>query len=472
MLNKSKAQKAKELLELLNKKSTKQNKIKNQNITDISIKNDKNTTINFVDCGKNLINYNKKDIKYIYINNQIYFKARDLAKILGYIDTDDSIRKHIDQQDKFELSTLTPGESPGVLKTNEYHNFKTQIGSELLNTIFINESGLYSLIFGSKKIEALNFKHWVTSEVLPSIRKNGYYEIIKPHNYLKDDLEKYRDKNCVYILNVKDDIYKYGQSHKLSNRLCEHVRKLDYINIVKIYEMDSINDILNLENKIKNLTKELKINITYNSGIEFFELHNVIKLNQLLDQIDSISNEIKQNNKLLNNQMKIENLTLIEIEKTKQLEIDYLKTTKTLELQNENLKLQIELLKLQKNQSNTNIDKPKSLIQHILDSKINNNDQTNSTQIINSNITINETIDKNKSCVDCGCDIYHSSIRCGKCENKKRLSDSLANNTRPSFAQLEADLIELKSYVKVSKKYGVSDNCIRKWINKYKSFSI
>ena len=76
---------------------------------------------------------------------------------------------------------------------------------------------------------------------------------------------------------------------------------------------------------------------------------------------------------------------------------------------------------------------------------------------------------ENKSCIDCGHDIYHSSIRCGKCENKKRLSDSLANNTRPSFAQLEADLIELQSYVKVSKKYGVSDNCIRKWINKYKS---
>ena len=153
--------------------------------------------------------------------------------------------------------------------------------------------------------------------------------------------------------------------------------------------MDSINDILNLEDKIKNLTKELKINITYNSGIEFFQISNIIKLNKLLDQIDSLANEIKQNNKLVCNQMKIENLTLIEMEKTKQAEIYYLKSIKTLELQNENLKLQIELLTLQKNQINTN-DKPKSLIQQILDSKL-NNDQNNSTQIINSNITINET---------------------------------------------------------------------------------
>jgi len=248
--------------------------------------------------------------------------------------------------------------------------------------------------------------------------------------------------------------------------------------------MDSINDILNLEDKIKNLTKEQKINTTYNSGIEFFQISNIIKLNKILDQIDSMANEIKQNNKLVSNQLKIENLTLIEMEKTKQAEIDYLKTVKTLELQNDNLKLQIELLTLQKNLSNVNVDKPKSLIQQILDSKI-KNDQTNSTQIINSNITINETTEKSKSCVDCGCDIYPSSIRCGKCENKKRLIDSLASNSRPalpcgssrardspSLSQLEADLAELKSYVQVGKKYGVSDNCIRKWMNKYRSLNV
>ncbi len=121
-----------------------------------------------------------------------------------------------------------------------------------------------------------------------------------------------------------------------------------------------------------------------------------------------------------------------------------------------------------------------SLIQKLIDAKIiGNKIEVNITEEINEK-TLNGTKkvitqakitnnNSSKSCVDCGCDIYHSSIRCGKCENKKRLSDSLANNTRPSFAQLEADLIELKSYVKVSKKYGVSDNCIRKWINKYKS---
>jgi len=468
LLIKSKAPKAKELLELLKNKSLKENIIEN----DEEINTDTtNKIVNFVDCGKNIINFNGLKCKYFFYNDLIYFKAKDVAELLEYDDTDQAIRKNIENKNKFELGNFTPVLQKGVLKSNELYFIKSQLGNEAPNTIFINETGFYCLIFGSKKKEALHFRNWVTSEVLPSIRKNGYYEMIKPHAYLKDDLEKYKDKSCVYILNVIDDIYKYGQSHRLNNRLCQHKKNIDYLNIVRIYEMDSINDILNLEDKIKNLSKELKINTTYNSGIEFFKISNIIKLNKILDQIDSMANEIKQNNKLISNQLKIENLTLIEMEKTKQAEIDYLKTVKTLELQNDNLKLQIELLTLQKNISNVNIDKPKSLIQQILDSKI-KNDQTNSTQIINSNITINETTEKSKSCIDCGCNIYPSSIRCGKCENKKRLIDSLASNSRPSLSQLEADLAELKSYVQVGKKYGVSDNCIRKWMNKYRSLNV
>ena len=127
--------------------------------------------------------------------------------------------------------------------------------------------------------------------------------------------------------------------------------------------------------------------------------------------------------------------------------------------------------------------KEPSLIQRLIDAKIiGNKIEVNITEEINEKtlngtkkvITQAKITDNNssKSCVDCGCDIYHTSIRCSKCENKKRLIDSLANNTRPSLSQLEADLAELKSYVQVGKKYGVSDNCIRKWMNKYKSLNV
>jgi hypothetical protein len=82
------------------------------------------------------------------------------------------------------------------------------LSKEHSQTIFMNESGLYSLIFGSKKEEAKLFKRWVTSVVLPSIRKNGTYVSTKLLEYNKDELKGYYNKDCVYILHIKDNIYK------------------------------------------------------------------------------------------------------------------------------------------------------------------------------------------------------------------------------------------------------------------------
>ena len=66
----------------------------------------------------------------------------------------------------------------------------------------MTESGFYCLIFVSKKPEAIQFKRWVTSQVLPSIRKTGSYNLID--NYIEEDLEKYQNKDCVYIIHIKD----------------------------------------------------------------------------------------------------------------------------------------------------------------------------------------------------------------------------------------------------------------------------
>ncbi len=269
--------------------------------------------------------------------------------------------------------------------------------------------------------------------------------------------------------------------------MSQHKNNLDYISITRIYELDSINDILNLEDQIKKLSKELKINYIHNSGIEYFKVDSMVKLNNVLDKIDQMATNIKSNNSLLVHQSKMDSLILIEMEKTKQAEIDYLKTIKTLELQNqtlnlqnENLKLQIKLTKLQNGSEKAELTNainkttptvtPKSKIQEMLDSKIsNNNNQTNSTQIINSNIIINETADR--KCMDCGCNIAVKSVRCGKCENNRRLKQSIeTNKDRPTLSQLQKDL-ETQSYVQVGKKYGVSDNCIRKWIHKFKSYN-
>lgn len=94
-------------------------------------------------------------IRTLEIDNEPYFVGTDIANILGYRNTRDAISKHVDEEDK------------GVAKCD------TLGGSQDL--IVINESGLYSLILSSKLPKAKKFKHWVTSEVLPSIRKNGGY---------------------------------------------------------------------------------------------------------------------------------------------------------------------------------------------------------------------------------------------------------------------------------------------------------
>lgn len=102
-----------------------------------------------------LFNFNGQRVRTVTINDEPYFVGKDVAMILGYSNTRDALSRHVDGEDK------------GVAKLDT-------LGGRQNQTI-INESGLYSLILGSKLPTAKEFKHWVTSEVLPSIRKHGAY---------------------------------------------------------------------------------------------------------------------------------------------------------------------------------------------------------------------------------------------------------------------------------------------------------
>lgn len=88
-------------------------------------------------------------------HNETWFVGKDVATILGYKDTFDALKKHVDKEDK---------------QNRQNASFDSPRGMTL-----INESGLYSIILSSKLPQAREFKHWVTSEVLPSIRKHGGY---------------------------------------------------------------------------------------------------------------------------------------------------------------------------------------------------------------------------------------------------------------------------------------------------------
>ena len=115
----------------------------------------------------NIVDYpNKKFgiVRATIIDDEAYFVAKDVAKALGYKDTDQAIRKHVDEDDKLDFST------------RHFDGSKNKGKGSVQTIKLINESGLYSLILSSKLPDAKRFKKWVTKEVLPSLRASGFYE--------------------------------------------------------------------------------------------------------------------------------------------------------------------------------------------------------------------------------------------------------------------------------------------------------
>lgn len=115
------------------------------------------------------------EIRSMPVKGEPWFVGKDVAAALGYNDTDQAIRKHVETDDKLTRKFDGSG--------------KTR------NMTIINESGLYSLILGSKLPSAKAFKHWVTAEVLPSIRKTGGYSM-RPMTEYQHALDEARRKSA------------------------------------------------------------------------------------------------------------------------------------------------------------------------------------------------------------------------------------------------------------------------------------
>ncbi|CCF28467.1 phage repressor protein/antirepressor Ant [Leuconostoc citreum] len=103
-----------------------------------------------------VFNFETNDVRTVVINSEAWFVGKDVADALGYTKSRNALTKHVDEDD--------------ALKRGVTDNL-----GRLQETTLINESGVYSLIFGSKLENAKRFKKWVTSEVLPAIRKHGAY---------------------------------------------------------------------------------------------------------------------------------------------------------------------------------------------------------------------------------------------------------------------------------------------------------
>jgi prophage antirepressor-like protein len=420
------------------------------------------------------INYsnesNESNIKYFINNGNIYFKARDIAKILEYSDLNQTIRVNVDDDDKIVINEklgimyksiedfnkievkkqnleshppLMAYGGGGSDNGNDLILFKDhKLNSESSNTIFINESGLYSLILRSNKKEALLFKKWITSDLLPSIRKTGSYNVF--------DYSLFSNKNVFYLFRVKDKLYKFGITKNLKHRFNMHKTNkllLSEDNIVKIYVLENYNKIMDIEQIFLKYLKTINIHREYNNGVEFFEINNI---NDILIELDSLIQKY--------------NTSKIAIEENDIAN----KNLYFLQLQNENLKLTLKIkeveetkeIKLKELESNIRL---KELELEILKEK-----NKCKTKQIELDTEVIKTM-KTKKCLDCDNLISNNADRCTTCVHKFRLIESINKTKRPSYAVLLKDLKELKSYVQVGKKYKVSDNTIRKWIKKYEN---
>ena len=137
------------------------------------------------------------EIRVMLIDDDPWFVGKDIAVALGYNNPQKAIRDHVDEQDRGVNEMDTPGGKQPI--------------------IIINESGLYSLIFSSKLESAQRFKHWVTHEVLPSIRKHGMY--------MTDNLLETAIANPDFVIgliqNMKAEKEKSAALQMQNKQLCE-----------------------------------------------------------------------------------------------------------------------------------------------------------------------------------------------------------------------------------------------------------
>lgn len=104
-----------------------------------------------------LFKFEGKEVRTLEVNGTPWFVGKDLTNILGYKNGSRDINSHVDEEDKLRYQISTAG--------------------QMREQILVNESGMFSLILSSQLPSAKKFKHWVTSEVLPAIRKTGSYQL-------------------------------------------------------------------------------------------------------------------------------------------------------------------------------------------------------------------------------------------------------------------------------------------------------
>ena len=189
----------------------------------------------------------------INTDNEVFFIGKEVANILEYSDISQLTRRLDDE----EIIKINHSDSKLILKQDDIHSSGIQL---------LTESGLYNAVLGSKKPEAKLFKKWITSEVLPSIRKTGSYSLSVPKTYIEalqalldSEKEKLRLQESNNNLEVKLDLL------------------LDWVSIIKVSEHNNVKE--NIFNwrilKSKSLELGYEIKRAKSPRFEYMNLYHI-----------------------------------------------------------------------------------------------------------------------------------------------------------------------------------------------------
>lgn len=189
-------------------------------------------------------------------NGEIWFRGKDVATILGYKNPHKSLRDHVHNKDKINRQTL------------QGENEKFTLNKNQQKEIYINDSGIYTLMLRSKLKSAVKFQRWITKEVIPSLRKTGSYSIPNTDNLLdmekvnirKLELDLENKKYKLDELNCMKDIYLQIQDVRLQSAVKDNIfNRLTNQNVETKYSRDISEIAFRDFGIVLNQTQKIKI---------------------------------------------------------------------------------------------------------------------------------------------------------------------------------------------------------------------
>lgn len=190
-----------------------------------------------------IFEFNNSEVRIVTINNEPWFVAKDVCDVLEHTNSRRALAR-LDDDEK------------GVSIVN------TLGGSQEMS--IINESGLYSLVLTSRKPQAKAFKKWITSEVIPSIRKEGKYEVEKPKTKLDIYKEWLETATALVeaeerkLLLEKENTELLNEVNQLSE-ICDEL--FDYSSILRIAKFNNVSETLFTWRKLKQISENLNLEI-------------------------------------------------------------------------------------------------------------------------------------------------------------------------------------------------------------------